>query len=494
MKKIFILNLLFFFFYSNFSYATTFTFSGSGNWNSVSNWVPSKPVIASNSDSIIINGHCTINATDTIKFGDDTCVSCNYLFSMVVNDTVINNGSLSLNSGSFTNKGYLLNNGAISTIFNEINLAGNVENYGLIFAEGELGGGVTISNNVENYGTISTDGVFINSGIIHSYSNAFIGSGPLGNTINKGEIYGKTNCFRLNNIENSILSPGIGLYNTDTIKVDLNFTLPKKYYADINGVNDNDIIILDNFMSNSLNEIGELIVQINPSFTPMVGDTFVFIKNLNLNPSLPNSFSNFNINPTLPTPPAGYVWVFKQEASRVYLTLDFEIVEFPMLFSFYAEKKRNTAILKYKMFEKNADLDYFVVERASKDFKFMPIGKIKYDEAILNYNFIDENPIEGDNIYHYIAYNKDGKGSGFSSNAYLLNFNEISGVILNSIVENNLQISLNSDSEIKIINQNGDVIYVHYFEKGQHSISLSHLTKGIYFVKTENKTYKIVKL
>lgn len=479
----------------NSLFATTYTFTGIGNWSDVARWSPILPTIIAENDSILINGKCTITSGQFIQYGSDTAISSLIYFQFIVNDTLINYGDISL-SGLFESKNSLYNFGNISTfpsITSGVNVEGYIYNSGTIACSGSY---FINTGLLDNYNNIWADEYLINNSTINSYGG-FFGSGPMGGFANNGIINGEANFMKLANSNTSILSPGYGFGDTDTMEISSQFHSSGIINFDINSTDDKDLIILNNSYWNTFDDsLGDIVVNINPGFTPSVLDTFILFQGINSTFNAPfNNLQLAKIKTNLPTPPSGLIWIVKQEPSRIYITLDFALPEPVTFFKFYANKQNNKSVLHYKLLENDDNLDHFVVERAGKDFNFVSIGQFKYDENNLEYTFIDANPLEGENLYHIIAFNKDGKvNQPFVTNTHQLFFYETKGVVLNTIVENELLISLEKSTELKIINQNGGIVFKQTFEKGHSKISLSHLSKGIYFVQTNNATNKILKL
>jgi len=54
-------------------------------------------------------------------------------------------------------------------------------------------------------------------------------------------------------------------------------------------------------------------------------------------------------------------------------------------------------------------------------------------------------------------------------------------------------VNLKEDAELSIYNVAGQLVYQKKFEKGISVIDLSHLTKGLYFVRSDRSTIKLLK-
>ncbi len=144
--------------FSNKVLATTYSFTGSGNWSIAGNWdangIPPNPLLAG--DVISINGSAAMDVNQSLNAGSQfvlqwfMTLSINSGFTLTNNGdltistfsiltnfgTVINNSNLSVNGGgSFDNKNYLeINTGALLTNFQSLTNSGtlNINSGGLL--------------------------------------------------------------------------------------------------------------------------------------------------------------------------------------------------------------------------------------------------------------------------------------------------------------------------------------------------------------------------
>jgi hypothetical protein len=145
--------------------------------------------------------------------------------------------------------------------------------------------------------------------------------------------------------------------------------------------------------------------------------------------------------------------------------------------------------------------NYFVIERSSDGLHFNPIGEVKgagSSSVLLNYNFIDTNPLAGTNYYRLKQVDFDGT-SGYSG-IYTINLDEENLQVFPNpsngifkIVSKHLDIS-----ELKIVNAVGQEVSAS-IELNEETgfIDLSNQPNGIYFLKIssslQTKTVKLIK-
>ena len=548
MKRYLLFTIIIFISFLSKSNANNFIFSGTGNWNNASNWTPTKPQISPSyniyyNDTITIDGLCTISDADQVAISQNVVYLING--ELINNSTSANNffvgnfiinpsGKLTNNAyfnlvrkylatngiseNSFTNYGSVINNGTLQleTVGNVVINNGNLLNYSIITSLGRIinnkqlenhGDISTISDytyfdldsaklitvlinaDIENNGTINNDneiyadGYFINNKKIISNGGNINGFGRT--FYNNDTIIGKLNTGGIQN--NSVLSPGNGVFDTDTMHF-LNYGIAGEglILMDINNQKDNDLIIFD-YGTNIPAILSNMVVSINPNFIPSITDTFVLVKVLNESPSPYKMYRN---NVALPPAPYGYVWNVIQNASGISLTMDFALPILTENLLFKASIKANTVALNWSV-KAIENVVTFDISRSTNGTDFENIGTLNSSSS-LSYSFVDEKPFEGNNYYRLKVIDQDGKF--IYSTTQIVNFSTTKNEIVNTIVENNLYLNSSIEQEIKIVNSVGEQVFISTIPINQSMISLSHLSKGIYFVKTEMSTYKIIKL
>ncbi|MCF8283324.1 MAG: hypothetical protein K9J45_23210, partial [Bacteroidales bacterium] len=147
--------------------ATTYTFSGTGNWNATGNWSPSYP--GTNVDignDVIIDGSCTVNVT--VYFDGPITINNSRTLTIAshveVYASLTNNGTIQVNN-QLQIYGTFIHNGTSASI------SGSLYNAGTITVN--AGKNLTINQGAYYYhddGTITSDGNFVSNGNIRIFS------------------------------------------------------------------------------------------------------------------------------------------------------------------------------------------------------------------------------------------------------------------------------------------------------------------------------------
>jgi hypothetical protein len=474
-------------FFCNTIHANHFVFSGNGNWSNNSLWVPNMPTTLNMqlNDTIDINGMCYIQPNEQIQ------ISINGKYN--ITGYLENNGSLSLiGDVVIDSNGILMNNNVFYLNPWNINAPSTNElvNYGSLINAGMLKIVGTYSGNLTNYGSVTNSGVlhvdqyFSNYAQIQALADGYLGS--LQAIYNYSVISGHINTSGIYSDQNSTINIGIEKYFTDSMFVKNTLWAYGNVSMDINSNTDLDVIFTDSCSSIGFHNVS---VNINPSFNPLITDTFVLIANKVPSQNGLYSLENIDINVMPSFTPIGYYWSLIKTADKVYLVLN---AGFPLPFEsmkFSVIKKNNQSILNWKLLNET-NIDNFIIERADENLHFETIGQININQ-LLEYSFIDKAPILGENYYRIKVVDLDKK-IRYSQIVELI-YNKNSTPVLNTIFQDELKLNIDYVQQIQLLDINGKVLESILLEPGFHSINTSNLTKGIYFVKTEYMVTKIIK-
>lgn len=190
--------------------------------------------------------------------------------------------------------------------------------------------------------------------------------------------------------------------------------------------------------------------------------------------------------------PFGTNFITRRYLGQVHYSIG--ITPLPLNFiSFRAEKQTDYHLLKWTT-EHEMNTSHFEVEKSEDGNTFETIGSVKATGSYngqLNYDFQDESFLQGRNYYRITCYDLDGK---FTHSEVISIYSESIEAIrvfpnpfstaLNIQVGDYEQIFMLYDAYGQLIQRN---------DKVPHSIDLSHLSTGIYFLKIGNKNLQIVK-
>ncbi|MFK7952741.1 MAG: T9SS type A sorting domain-containing protein, partial [Ekhidna sp.] len=145
--------------------------------------------------------------------------------------------------------------------------------------------------------------------------------------------------------------------------------------------------------------------------------------------------------------------------------------------------------------------DYFVIERsvdASSWKKIMQVKGAGNSSDVLTYQKVDSAPHQGISYYRLIQIDHDGQFT--YSNIERLDtrntLNKHLSIYPNPVTTKAVIIGMDEASKVTIFNMNGhsmiDQIDIQYREESA-DIDVTRLPNGIYFLKTENQTIKLIK-
>ncbi len=163
----------------------------------------------------------------------------------------------------------------------------------------------------------------------------------------------------------------------------------------------------------------------------------------------------------------------------------------PLTFlDFRGEVKNKSIGLEWETTNEN-NTDYFEVERASDDFSYTPIGKVKAENApgIMQYNFTDYSPGSYANYYRLKQYDIDGKFT-YSKVIHFQNSTSLGLRVSPNPVKDKINLHLsgfqdNRDINYYIFSASGSLVKIGHENSGNRmvTVDLSNLMGGMYILK-----------
>lgn len=511
--------------------------AGTGNWASPGTWqvytgLSWIPAIAAPTS---LNGNINIRDTHTVTVTSNTTVDQLTIDSGGTLDVVSNTLTLDiLGLGDLTCNGSLqLNGGNLN-----MNLTNTVTVNGtMLWTDGDLmagtvnvasGGILTLNTtatkdfqsvtvNVNLGGTMNWDGGDINLNVLGginsngliatSCNNSISGLGTFNN--NSGGVFRKTSTgtTTFNVIVTSILGTfqGVGTYNFNnlflnagTISPGLSPGIVIVTYADLDPLNypllgDNsylDIEIKDGtgpgtghdqvVKDNSIVLNGTL--RVTETGTVPDGSYAIVIVTSG---SISGAFTNVILPPNYTlTITSSIVIVTKSSTLPVKLT------------NFTAKKINNTAQLGWQTASEN-NSDHFEIERSRPGGEFVKIGEVNAagtSNQLLNYQFTDNNPAKGVNIYRLKQVDQDNKYEYSSARWIRIDETGNGLYVFPTITTGAVSVLCNEKAIVELYNFQGVRLFrkeINYNEQ----LDLSKYPSGIYLLRNnkDGKTYKILR-
>ena len=545
MKSKFLFIILFsinalFPFLSNAQSIGDYRSAATGDWNTASTWQiytgiwigAIAPPTSLNGAVNIRNGHTvTVNSNTTvdqitINAGGTLVLASNTLtLGLLALDNLVCNGSFQISGGNLNislastvtvNGSMLWTDGDITGVLTTGTV--NINSGGIITlntsATKDL---LTATINVNSGGTMNWDdgdinlnllGIINNNGTIStSCNNAILGLGTLNN--NSGGVFRKTSTgtTTFNVIVTSILGTfkGLGTYdfnnlflNAGTISPGLSPGIVLVTYSDLDPLN-----------YPLLATSSDIDIEINDGSGPGTGhDQFVKNGNLTLKGTLrvtetgsvpdgvytivlvtggtiDGDFDNVIL-------PSGYT--LSKTATIVLVTKNSTL---PVkLVSFDAKKINNTVKLSWQTSSEH-NSDHFDVEKGKPGGTFVKIGEVNAagsSNQLLDYQFTDDQPDKGFNLYRIKQVDIDNK-SEYSSVRWLKFNDEKSELsVFPTITEGTIFIQSNEKTIVELYNLHGNRLLIKEISNNDQ-IDLSKYAAGVYVLRNrkDNKTYKIAK-
>jgi hypothetical protein len=456
--KVYFLNLLFSLLTISAA-ATTYTFTGSGNWGNPANWqngvVP--PASIPSGSSIIINGNATSSfmSSGTQFYGLPTDVSL----------TISPGATLSLNLDKQFNLDGVMD---VQGTFNDALIS---VGSGTVTIEGTYNVGYASQMNIV---TVNNGGTFYNvSGLsIHQLTIQ-----PGGNFINSGKVYG--NAIILGNFQNSgILAPGNSPGEYD---ITGNYTAASTatHNFEVAGTTSSEYDRL--LVSGNLSLNGTLNVSLINGFTPTTSHDLTIMTG-----TVSGTFSTVNI-------PSSYSLIYNNN-SVVLRSLQ----SLPVTFINFDAKKEGNAVKLAWNVGPEINVSHYDIEKSRDGKQFSKIGSLSAAGQSA-YTFIDQ---QSSNTIFYRIKSIDEKGEVRYSNILKLNGQE-SNIVLSAFplpAKNKLILqhsTAGAGSRINLYSLNGKLLMtvVPEISNQQTTIDISNLKPGIYLLSYLNeKTREMMKI
>lgn len=522
------------------AYATSFTFSGTGNWNDVARWSPSYPgenIVSGH--TVTIGGDCTIN----VAVSSASNVTVNISGKLTIDASLTTTGNLQMQTANaFTINGTLTvdgtcicNNGSIINISNtgQLTHSGTSFNcYGLMTNDGGIaveagatlsmidGGlnvalihngtslsisgtltipstnqGAPVTINADKTLTINSGGAFIhNSEMPVSISGTLTNNGTLtvgaariinctatGTITNNGTI---TGTGTITSASGAFENPASGMISPGTSSGCFAFGNTGFTNAGTIAIEVNNIIACTSYDrinvtgAVSLSDGSTLNATINVA-NPANGQLITFITGIT---TLSGTFTNMS-----PALPSGWSVVYDNptagDVSLLFTVLPVELVSFQAT----VQDDKSTLLAWHTASERNNE--GFEVERSMDGaiwvmLDFVPGNGTTQSEQ--SYSFIDDRPLPGANFYRLRQQDFDGRfehssivsvdNQRFQSTGIQIYPNP-AGDVLNLVFDKDLEAVL-----INIVDFSGRTVRSILLEKGQNVLPIADLVNGVYVV------------
>lgn len=153
-------------------------------------------------------------------------------------------------------------------------------------------------------------------------------------------------------------------------------------------------------------------------------------------------------------------------------------------------KDNNKVVINWKLSEKGIP-DFFAIERSCNGREFEVVSVIRLTENNQWFEFIDESPAKGKNLYRIRCASKDSQ-QVYSKLLHAQIAGDISFKFYPNPVDNILIIRSEDPLEIHLVDGNGKVRITQTRVQGLQTINVSSLEKGVYILRVVNKAANTV--
>jgi hypothetical protein len=158
------------------------------------------------------------------------------------------------------------------------------------------------------------------------------------------------------------------------------------------------------------------------------------------------------------------------------------------------ENSNGSVLLKWGTMEEINSATFFI--QRSRDGKtFETIGQVKaseYSGAALHYNFVDPQPMSGDNYYRIIETDLDGKQGISKIISFTSGAIEKMKVFANPVTNGQLMVQVNEQSMLMLFDVEGKLVRRQVAAKGTANVSVSGFARGLYTLRAGNEVKRIL--
>lgn len=163
--------------------------------------------------------------------------------------------------------------------------------------------------------------------------------------------------------------------------------------------------------------------------------------------------------------------------------------------SFTVQRQGENALLKWQTFNEQHTKD-FTIQHSSNGANWQNAGVVNaagYSTESRNYSFIHAAPVDGINYYRLLQADLDGRYS--YSDTKTLQFKKQGADMVvygNPVSGSSFSLGVNVLKEVSLWSTDAKMIWRTVFQKGVHQINVSSLANGMYFLRTNSSTVKII--
>jgi hypothetical protein len=163
--------------------------------------------------------------------------------------------------------------------------------------------------------------------------------------------------------------------------------------------------------------------------------------------------------------------------------------------SFTAQKQNNNVLLTWSTASEQ-NTQNFIPQFSTDGINWTSIATIAAkgnSNAISNYNYVHLYPVKGINYYRIIQTDLGGRTS--YSELRTVNFSNdlpLFSIVQNPVNNGILKVQLNMEMTLSLFSTDGKLLWIKQFDTGLQNIDVSKYAKGIYLLKGNNVSKKLI--
>ncbi|MEJ0103826.1 MAG: T9SS type A sorting domain-containing protein [Bacteroidota bacterium] len=175
------------------------------------------------------------------------------------------------------------------------------------------------------------------------------------------------------------------------------------------------------------------------------------------------------------------------------LTLADVLTPLPLVWiSFTAAKQNKTAVLRWTT-AREQNTKNFSVQHSTNDINWADIGTLPAASSTGNYSYVHTAPSTGINYYRILQTDMDNRSS--YSNIRTLQFtvaDEPFTILVNPVTNNMLAVQVNVAAAMALYAADGKLLWKEQVRPGTNYINVSRYAKGVYLLKANTSTKKVL--
>jgi len=164
------------------------------------------------------------------------------------------------------------------------------------------------------------------------------------------------------------------------------------------------------------------------------------------------------------------------------------------LVSFTAQRQNDNVLLQWSTASEQNSKN-FIVQHSNNSNEWTNIGSLPAggnSSDTRNYSFVHPKPAMGNNYYRLLQMDIDGRFSYSKIRTVFFANNQSAFSVINPVSNGLLQLQLNNATAISLYTLDGSLLWKKQFGAGKQTININDIARGLYLLKANETTEKIL--